>query len=148
MTDQPHDPIVGHKTMPDGSHVPLLKSEGDAIWASADAAQEKRAADMPTEQDAIHAMWSAYQRLRELGWRNAIYCPKDGTEFDAIEAGFTGIHRAHYQGDWPNGGWWIADGGDLWPSRPVLYRPTEAQIAKRKEVARKFREVLVQETQG
>ena len=67
-------------------------------------------------------MFEARQRLMELGWNDAIYCPKDGSEFDAIEAGSTGIHKCHYSGEWPDGHWWIAGDGDLYPSRPVLYR--------------------------
>jgi hypothetical protein len=102
----------------------------EAMWKRAEAEEAKRAADMPTELDAINAMWSAYQRLRELGWREAIYCPKDGSVFDAIEPGSTGIFRTHYSGEWPSGSWWAEDGGDLWPARPCLYRPTEAEIAR------------------
>jgi hypothetical protein len=55
--------------------------------------------DMPTEQDAINVLNSAYERLKEFDWNDPIYCPKDGSSFDVIEAGSTGIHRAHYQGE-------------------------------------------------
>ncbi len=51
-----------------------------------------------------------------------MYCPKDGTWFDAIEVGSTGIHDCHYEGTWPNGHWWVADAHDLRPSRPALFR--------------------------
>ncbi len=119
--------IVGHKTKWNAEerrfeHEPLTAAEGKALWKAAEAAEHKRAADMPTERDAIHGMWSGYQRLRELGWREAIYCPKDGTVFDSVEPGSTGIHDCHYSGEWPNGHWWVSDGGDLWPSHPVLFR--------------------------
>lgn len=114
--------IVGHKTMLDGSHEPIYESEAIAIIAACDAAKAKREQDMPTEKDAIHAMWSAYHRLEELGWRDAIYCPKDGSAFDVIEPGSTGIHKCHYQGEWPKGTWWISDEHDMYPSRPVLYK--------------------------
>lgn len=93
-----------------------------AILDAAEKRTNQRAVDMPTEQDAINAMWRAYQRLKELGWREAIYCPKDGTVFDAIEAGSTGIHPCHYEGDWPKGCWWLHEANDLWPSRPVLFK--------------------------
>ena len=118
----PDDPVVGHKTFHDGHHEPLRKSEADALLAAADEAKAVRAAKMPDEQSAIHAMFDAWQRLKELGWNNAEYCPKDGSEFDAIEAGSTGIHRCRYDGDWPTGHWWIIGDDDLWPSRPVLFR--------------------------
>lgn len=85
-----------------------------------------RAADMPTEQDAIDAMFRAYQRLKDLGWEDAIHCPKDGTWFHSVEAGSTGIAITAYHGEWPKGGWWHAEAGDLWPGRPVLFKPKEA----------------------
>ncbi|MEG3086205.1 hypothetical protein [Sphingomonas sp. PB4P5] len=118
--------------------VAITSEQFDALWAAADANKAKRAADMPTEQDAINALSSAYRRLKELGWNDPIYCPKDGSSFDVIEAGSTGIHSAHYEGEWPDGSWWIAEGGDLWPSRPTLYRPTEAELLKRQECAAAF----------
>ena len=135
------DPVVGHKTFRDGPHgfrhEPLRASEADAIMASIEAADKRRAELMPTEQDAIRMMFEARQRLMELGWNDATYCPKDGSEFDAIESGSTGIHRCHYSGEWPNGHWWIAGDGDLYPSRPVLYRagppkPPRKKLADRK----------------
>ena len=79
---------------------------------------------MPTERAAIDALWHAYQRLKELGWREAMYCPKDGSTFNAIEAGSTGIHICHYDGKWPTGHWWLHDhDGDLSPSRPIMFKP-------------------------
>jgi hypothetical protein len=120
------DPVVGHKSFRDGPtefrHEPLRASEAERMLIELEADEERRAAAMPDEQSAIRAMFEAYQRLKELGWNDAIYCPKDGSEFDVIEADSTEIHRAHYSGEWPNGDWWIVDGGDMYPSRPVLYR--------------------------
>ncbi len=90
--------------------------------AARDAAQAER---MPDDRAALLQMQDAYTRLEKLGWRNAIYCPKDGTVFDAIEAGSTGIFACHYEGDWPTGSWWAQDAGDLWPARPILFRPSQ-----------------------
>ena len=122
------NPVVGHKTFsePGGRlrHVPLRQIEADAIMAAVDAATERRAELMPDENAARRMFFEAWQRLKELGWNDAVHCPKDGTEFDAIEAGSSGVHRCHYSGDWPKGNWWIADEHDVWPSRPVLYRKT------------------------
>lgn len=114
----------------------------DALFKKANAEKAKRAETMPTEQDAIEAMWQAHQRLRELGWKDAIYCPKDGSTFDAISPGSTGIHRTHYMGEWPDGSWWAEDGGDLWPSRPCLYRPTEEEKARWAEMGKRLRKLL------
>jgi hypothetical protein len=112
----------------------------DKLWASAEAAEAKRATDMPTEQDAITAMFQAYLRLKELGWNDPIYCPKDGSSFDVIEAASSGIHKCHYQGEWPTGSWWVEAADDLYPSRPTLYRVTEAELAKREQLRAVFRE--------
>jgi hypothetical protein len=96
----------------------------ESILEKIEAGERARAEKMPDERAAILQMFEAVQRLKELGWNDAIYCPKDGSEFDAIEAGSTGIHRCHYEGKWPDGHWWVADNGDLWPSRPILFRKT------------------------
>jgi hypothetical protein len=76
---------------------------------------------MPDERAALRHMFDGWYRLKELGWREAIYCPKDGTHFQAIEAGSTGIHDCNYLGEWPKGAWWIYD-GDMSPSHPVLFK--------------------------
>lgn len=81
-----------------------------------------RAVAWPTDEDAIAGINQARQRLIELGWRDAIYCPKDGAVFDAIEAGSMGVHDCCYRGEWPNGGWWVLGDDDEWPSRPILFR--------------------------
>jgi hypothetical protein len=64
--------------------VALTRQEADEIWARCEADETKRAKDMPTEKEALAVMFEAFQRLRELGWRDAIYCPKDGTVFQAV----------------------------------------------------------------
>lgn len=100
--------------------------------------KQARAALMPTEQDAIFLINDAYQRLKELGWDDPAHCPKDGSGFDVIEAGSTGIHKCFYEGKWPSGSWLIESDGDLWPSRPLLYRITDREIAERQERAARF----------
>jgi len=64
------DLIVGHKTFRDAGgyrHEPLRQSEAEALITRIEAAKVKRAADMPTERDAIRTMFAAWQRLKELG---------------------------------------------------------------------------------
>jgi hypothetical protein len=82
----------------------------------------KRRELMPDEAAAIKLFFDAWVRLKEFGWNDAIYCPKNGTQFLVIEAGSTGQHRCIYEGDWPNGHWWILEDGDMSPSRPTLFR--------------------------
>lgn len=120
------DEIVGHKTFSvEGGgfrHEPLRRGEADAIMAQVEASKRRRIEMMPDELAARLVSFDAWLRLKELGWSEAIYCPKDGSEFEVIEAGSTGVHRCVYWGEWPSGSWWILGDGDMYPSRPVLYR--------------------------
>ena len=87
----------------------------------------------PTDAEtaALAKMFEAWEELTRLGWRPVMYCPKDGSWFDAIEAGSTGVHNCHYEGEWPSGTWWIAD-GDLWPSRPIMFKLRATPSAQEK----------------
>lgn len=108
--------------MNDQLHIDKPGFDVDALFERISAAETERATRMPSETDAIKLMWDAHRRLKELGWKEINYCPKDGTTFLAIEAGSTGIFHCHYSGEWPKGGWWVEDAGDLWPSRPILFK--------------------------
>lgn len=121
-----------------------MTKSAEELWAEIEAADAARAAKMPDDRAALEQMFDAYIRLKDLGWNDAIYCPKDGTSFEVIEAGSCGIHRCHYQGEWPDGHWWVEEAHDLWPSRPILYRLYPEDEAKRKakmaEAAARFAE--------
>lgn len=104
-------------------------ADARVILEEHDAAKARRAEQMPTEYDVLCTMSQCHSRLRELGWSEAIYCPKDGSAFDAIEFGSTGIHECTYDGEWPKGSWWIHDARDAWPSRPVMYRKRTPVVA-------------------
>src|SRR6185369_8280407 len=110
MNESPDD-IVGHKTFDTGErcqetgfpvlrHEPLTRAEANAMWEHAKQSQAERAERMPDEKAAIEALWSAHQRLHELGWKEPQYCPKDGTRFKVIELGSTGIFDCYYHGEW------------------------------------------------
>lgn len=117
--------IVGHKTFRDGDgfrHEPLLESEAAAILAAVEKEDQRRKELMPDEQSAIRMMFAANQRLRDFGWNDAVYCPKDGTMFQALEFGSTGIHTCRYEGEWPKGHWEVIGDDDIYPSRPVMFR--------------------------
>lgn len=94
------------------------------LWREA----EKREKDWREAGEKVHldAMQRAFLALKACGWREAIYCPKDGTRFLAIEAGSTGVFPCYYEGEWPKGGWWTEAHGDLWPSRPILFKPMDS----------------------
>lgn len=123
--------IVGHKTVVDKhgnrKHMPLLESEANKIMAQIDAADKRRVELMPDEQSAIKMAFEAWQRLKELGWNDACYCPKDGSMFKVIEAGSTGIHDCSYSGEWPTGYCLVQSHGDVYPSKPVLFKLIDQQ---------------------
>ena len=91
----------GHKTLVDGSHVPLTEDEAKMLWEAAEAARAKRTADMPSAQDALSQMITAKQRLNELGWwQGGGLRVRPGDECAVAESGSTGMWR----------GWVDADG--------------------------------------
>ena len=79
---------------------------------------------LKAEADAARAMWDARYRLKELGWRDAVYCPRDGRALMFVEPGSAGIHEGHCD---DQGQVWLHSHGDLWPSKPVLYRELKEQ---------------------
>lgn len=93
----------GHVTRIDGSHKPLSCDEAKALWEAMDRAEDQRAAAMPKTVDALQTICFAKERLRELGWREAQYCPKNGDVFAVIEWGCSGMFAASYLGEWPTG---------------------------------------------
>jgi hypothetical protein len=123
----PND-IVGHKTFSDGPmsfrHEPLTRAEADELWDKMEKAKADREQRMPDEQSAIRALFDARLRLTELGWREGIYCPKDGTSFRVIEAGSTGIFDCTCKGEWPSCTWTTFDEHDAYPSSqaPLLFK--------------------------
>lgn len=138
----------GHMTMADGSHVPLSGADAAAIWNSAMSAKAWRELVMPDTRDALNTMFDAFARLKDLGWREAMYCPKDGTHFEAITAGSTGTFECWYDGQWPTGRWWGVDGGDIWPMDPILFRLYPADQAKYDERMAEARRQYARERMG
>lgn len=116
----------GHKTrrMPDGSmrHEPLTRAEAEALWTDAERSATRRAELMPTEGAAVRHLAAAYERLKELGWREPCYCPKDGSHFRIVEPGISCFPVAYAEGEWPNTKWWSLSDDDIWPSRPILFK--------------------------
>lgn len=135
----------GHMTLADGSHVALTAEAAEAPWNQAERAAESRAMRMPGEQDALRALFDAYQRLKELGWREGMYTPRDGSHFRIIEAGSTGMFDCVCEGEWPDCTWTTFDKSDAYPSRhpPLLFRLYPDDEAKYKarmaEAAARFR---------
>ncbi len=101
-------------------------------WTEIKEHWAKCAAEQPdlrvgNEEPILVEMFLQYRKLKDLGWNDIIYCPKDGTTFLSISAGSTGVHPCHYSGEWPNGAWWVSDAGDIWPAHPILWKAMPKQ---------------------
>jgi hypothetical protein len=70
------------------------------------------------EREALDQLFSAYNRLRSLGWQDAQYTPSPPVEFEVIELGSTGIHRAVRMKEESHVAWIDKN----WPSRPLLIK--------------------------
>lgn len=122
--------IVGHKTFSNGDgtfrHEPLRQNEADKIMRRIEQADQRRIELMPTEQDAVRMMSTAFHRLKELGWKETMYGPTNQV-VQLIENGSSGIHKGSRWNEWPENTWWI-DGDS--PSNPCLFKPIEATPSK------------------
>ena len=101
-----------------------MKNKYDELLAKIEQSKQHRAIAMPTAESALLQLKEAYDRFKDLGFNDAIYCPKDGSSFEAVEVGCTAvIQGCFYMGEWPKGTWNTPDEtGDIWPSRPILFR--------------------------
>jgi len=89
-----------------------------------DLSRQKRAERLPDTRSCLSSMLDARERLIELGWREMSGFPTDGaTSFWIVEVGSTGVHDAVYLGEYPNGYFFVQAGGDLWPTKPILWKP-------------------------
>ena len=85
------------------------QEQADAILAAIKVSDAEREASMPTTFAALHQISTAKERLGKMGWRDAMYCPKNGSEFAVVQWGSTGVHLAHYMGEWPTGHLYCGD---------------------------------------
>lgn len=135
------DEVIGHKTFYTGEigtdgfpalrHEPLTRGEADAVLKSVRDAEKKRATDMPTEKDAVRALWDAQQRLKELWWEDPTYAhslKQHGVESFLIELGSSGIHEGYYHSVNGKDVWWI--GPEESPSHPCLIKAKVASPEK------------------
>lgn len=102
--------IVGAATLSNGKRVSLDEDFAKKLWDDAEREKELRAKDLPDSQSALSSINRGMVRLRELGWREDSYFPKDETLFAVIEFGSGGIFQGFYSGDWPRGHLIYAEG--------------------------------------
>ena len=95
-------------------------------WAASEKLEPKYGTE--TDLTSLKEINDAYFRLKNDGWKEIIYCPKDGSLFLAIEAGSGGIFPCQYLGEWPKGAWFIHHAGDQWPSHPILWKPMPPKV--------------------
>lgn len=79
------------------------------------------------EEESVRLVSRIYLRLKELGWRDAMYAPKDSSPLDCIEAGCSVVLTNCARDE---NGFWHYDGNDTWPLTPVLFRAALAPSAE------------------
>jgi hypothetical protein len=93
--------LTGHKTLIDGTHVPLSEDEAEAIWKAVEHEKAHRAKTMPTTQDALRTLIQAQQRLNELGWwEGGGLRVKRGADCAVAQTGSTGMWTGHFGDEW------------------------------------------------
>lgn len=105
------------------------EEQATAIIKALDADKAKRIDEMPDIDAALRVFARAYRRLIELGFREIIYHPKDGSTFEVIEPGSTGIFPCEFWESPTRGSFWIQQDGGT-PSHPVLWRPSQGKEVK------------------
>lgn len=97
-------------------------------WPRADI--KEKAERLSWSTPAMEQIAKFTQQLFEDGWRDAAYCPKDGSVFLAWVPTMSMPYRCKYEGQWPNGQWWAMLHGDMWPDRPMLWKPLPVEQAR------------------
>jgi hypothetical protein len=102
----------------------VARRTADAALRQYEADKQARAEQMPTEKDAIRALFAAWQRLKDLGWREGQYMPSTGERYAGVQCGSTGIHAYTAEMRGPFDRMFTVYDGDIWPTRhpPVLFR--------------------------
>ena len=119
--------IGGHKTMIDGTHLPLTEDEANAIWHGIEKATAARAEAMPTARDVLRSMIQAETRMRELGWAlGGGLKVRRGDECAVMQPGSTGMWRGRVdaEGKYVHFGDSVADPKACW-LKPLADLTTE-----------------------
>lgn len=113
--------------------IEVTQDQFDRLIAAIDRRDADTAAEMPDDASALQVMHRAFERLKQLGWRDGRHAPKDGTIFDSCNADSTGTHECFYA----EGFWNTLDGGECYPSGqpPLLWRLKPCQVLSLKPVS-------------
>ena len=132
MSDQEY---FGHATTVSGKHIPLTESDARALLEATEKQAAARRERIPDTASALRLICDAKEILREQGWSDAIYCPKDGSLFAVVEWGSSGIFESFYMGEWPSGHLYVCDylchpSGLMWKAIDKLSQAEKAQLDK------------------
>ncbi len=105
----------------------ITGEEATAIWKAIECQNAADEAAMPDTLAAMITLQRARERLQRLGWKEGIYCPKDGSNFAVMQYGSTGIFAGTYVGDWPTGDVWIAD--ETCAPQGIMWKPLDKLTA-------------------
>ena len=97
-----------------------MANDAAKIWAEIAAHNAALAAQMPDTATALRTMLNSRERLRQLGWSDGTYCPKDGSTFAIIQHGSSGIFSAFYIGDRPGG--YVMCGDYLYRPEGIMWK--------------------------
>lgn len=89
----------GSMTTTDGKRVMLTPAQARAIWEECERKDAERAKTYPDSLSCLRAMSSAEERLKQLGWRDGRYCPRDGSTFATCQVGSTGMWKGFWSED-------------------------------------------------
>ncbi|KQZ49765.1 hypothetical protein ASD54_12575 [Rhizobium sp. Root149] len=91
--------VIAEMTTTDGKRVRLTPEQASSLLAACEQAQQERMARLPDTASCLSALCDADSRMRELGWRNGRYCPRDGSPFAVCQVGSTGMWAGHWSED-------------------------------------------------
>ena len=98
------------------------------ILMTAQLRRKERAEHLPTTDHCTVALLQVMERLRELGWRDAVEHAPKNRSFDAIVLGGSGVHRCMWLGG-KTGGYFIEEAHDWWPARIVVWKEIGEVVA-------------------
>ena len=105
----------------------LMTQDISKILMTAQLRRKERAEHLPTTDHCTVALLQVMERLRELGWRDAEYAPRDRS-FNAIVLGGSGVHRCMWIGG-TTGGYFIEEAHAWWLARIVVWKEISEVVA-------------------
>lgn len=99
MAETENKDYSGSMTTMDGRRIALTSDQAKSMWEQCEKADRDRAEKYHDSAACLDAMLSAECRLKQLGWRNGRYCPRDGNAFAVCQVGSTGMWKGFWSED-------------------------------------------------